>query len=221
MSLVDVTVGNPPGFTTKNMLQASRVSAEVSLFPLFRKKLEIQSIRVDQPRIDIETDAHGSTNVEAFIKGLSANAKSSARADSSSGSAIASYAVEEFSATSGTLNYSGPENISLHNVSVDVRDFSLDGPCHLTESATLFNGKASSFKLEGQLGPFTPTSLPLDGTLSLTIAPAELPADMRRQQFGVMLSTPGSSARASITAAIKGDVYGTVGGPAKLVLTKI
>lgn len=221
VSLVDVTVGNPPGFTTKNMLQASRVSAEVSLFPLFRKKLEIQSIRVDQPRIDIETDAHGSTNVEAFIKGLSANAKSSARADSSSGSAIASYAVEEFSATSGTLNYSGPENISLHNVSIDVRDFSLDGPCHLTESATLFNGKASSFKLEGQLGPFTPTSLPLDGTLSLTIAPAELPADMRRQQFGVMLSTPGSSARASITAAIKGDVYGTVGGPAKLVLTKI
>jgi uncharacterized protein involved in outer membrane biogenesis len=221
VSLDDVTVGNPPGFTSKNMLQASKVSAQVALMPLFQKKLEIQSIRVDQPRIDIETDAHGMTNVETFIKKLSGGSKSSATADSSSGSAIASYAVEEFSLTSGTFNYSGPENISLHNVDIDVRDFSLDSPCHLTESATLFNGKASSFKVEGQLGPFTPTSLPLDGTLSLTVAPTELPAAMRREQFGVMLATPGSSARASITATIKGDVYGTVSGPAKLVLTNI
>ncbi|MGA2600319.1 MAG: AsmA family protein [Bryobacteraceae bacterium] len=221
VSLDDVTVGNPPGFATKNMLQASRVSAQVALLPLFKKRLEIQSIRVDQPRIDIETDAHGMTNVETFIKKLSGGSKSSATADSSSGSAIASYAVEEFALTSGTFNYSGPENISLHNVDLDVHDFSLDSPCHLTESATLFNGKASSFKVEGQLGPFTPTSLPLDGTLSLTVAPAELPAAMRREQFGVMLATPGSSARASITANIKGDVYGTVSGPATLVLTNI
>src|ERR1700680_829796 len=51
VALDNVTVGNPPGFHAKDLLQAKRISAQVALLPLFHKSVEVQSIVVDQPRI--------------------------------------------------------------------------------------------------------------------------------------------------------------------------
>jgi len=50
---------------------------------------------------------------------------------------------------------------------------------------------------------------------------ASIPEAMRREQFGKLLASPGSSAKANIEATVKGDLYGTLSGPAKLVLTSI
>src|ERR1700681_2220401 len=43
VALDNVTVGNPPGFHAKDLLQAKRISAQVSLWPLFHHSVEVQS----------------------------------------------------------------------------------------------------------------------------------------------------------------------------------
>lgn len=212
VALDDVAIGNPPGFHAKDLLQAKRISAQVSLLPLFHKSVEVQSIVVDQPRIVVETNAHGITNVEEFVKKL---------ASGPSTGTSTSLAIEELSVTSGTLVYAGEESLSLDDVGLSVSGFSKDRPCQLQVAAKLFKGRVSGFKVDGQAGPFTADSLPFDGRLELTLAPAEIPAQIRREQFGVMLSSPGDRARALLEATIKGDVYRTLGGPAKLTLSSI
>lgn len=221
VALQEVTIGNPPGFRTKDLLQAKSISAQVALLPLLQKRIEVHSIVVDQPRIAVETNTQGLTNVEAFLKGLSSpQATGAAQPPSGSGSG-ATFSIDELSVNSGTLVYSGGTNLSLHEINLAVRNCALDRPCQVEESAKLFGGAVSGFSIMGQLGPFNPDSLPLDGTLKLAIAPTEIPAAIRRKQFGLMLESPGPAARAALQATIKGDVYGSFSGPAKLVLTKI
>jgi len=215
VALGNVAIGNPPGFHAKDLVQAKTISAQVSLLPLFHKKVEVQSIVIDQPQIVVETNNKGVTNVEAFLK------KISSTPGSGSTGTTTSVAVGEFSVTSGTLTYSAGENVSLHDINLLVSGFSTDRPCHIQLSAKYSSGSVSGFKVEGQAGPFTPDSLPVDATLSLTIAPSEIPADLRREQFGVMLATPGDKARTSLEATIKGDVYRTFAGPAKLTLSHV
>lgn len=220
VALSDVAIGNPPGYRTKNLLQAKTISARVSLLPLFHKRVEVQSIAVDQPQIAVETNDKGVTNVEAFLKRLSAAGGTSNTSSTTTGTG-ATVAVGEFSVTSGTLTYSAGQSVSLHDINLLVRGFSKDQPCHIEVSAKYAPGSTSGFKLTGQAGPFTPDSLPLDATLALAIAPSEIPAEIRHEQFGVMLTAPGNGARANLDATIKGDAYRSFSGPAKLTLTKI
>jgi uncharacterized protein involved in outer membrane biogenesis len=217
VALGNVTIGNPPGFHAKDLVDAKTISAQVSLLPLFHKRVEVQSIIVDQPRIVVETNNKGLTNVEAFLKKLSA---SGGGGHAGTGGAT-SVAIGQFSVTSGTLTYSGGENVSLHDIDLLVSGFSTDRPCHINLSAKYAPGSVSGFKVEGEAGPFTPDSLPVNATLSLTIAPSEIPAALRREQFGVMLASPGDKSRASLEATIKGDAYGTFAGPAKLTLSRV
>lgn len=218
VALGDVAIGNPPGFHAKDLVQAKTVSARVSLLPLFHKSVQVQSIVIDQPQIVVETNEKGLTNVEAFLKKIS-----SSGGGGSTGTAggTTSVAVGEFSVTSGTLTYSASENVTLHDINLRVSGFSTGQPCHIELSAKYSSGGVSGFKVEGQAGPFTPDSLPLEATLSLTIAPSEIPADLRREQFGLMLATPGDKARAGLEATIKGDAYHTLAGPAKLTLSHV
>lgn len=215
VALGDVTIGNPPGFRSKNLVTAKTISARVALFPLFHKRVEVQSIVVNEPEIVVETNEKGLTNIEAFLKKISSNPG----AGNGNGAAT-NVSVGEFSVTSGVLTYPS-ENLSLHDIELLVQGFSTDRPCHISLSAKYASGSASGFKLEGHAGPFNSDSLPLDATLALTIAPAEIPAALRREQFGVMLSMPGAKARAELQASIKGDVYNTVSGPARLTLSNI
>jgi uncharacterized protein involved in outer membrane biogenesis len=215
VALGGVVIGNPPGFHAKDMLEAKTISARLSLLPLFHKTVEVESIAVGQPQIVVETGANGITNVEAFLKKLS-----SAGNTPSSGPAT-SVSIGELSVTSGTVTYAGGQNVTLHDVNLHASGLSADRPCRIQLSAKYSSGSVSGFKVEGQAGPFTSDSLPVDATLSLTIAPSEIPEDLRREQFGVMLATPGDKARAGLEATIKGDFYRTITGPAKLTLSRV
>ena len=49
VALEDVAVRNPPGFPSKDLLEAKRISVQVALGPLLHKAIEAQSIRIDTP----------------------------------------------------------------------------------------------------------------------------------------------------------------------------
>jgi uncharacterized protein involved in outer membrane biogenesis len=68
IALNDVAIGNPPGFSNGPLLQAKKISAQVALAPLLHRRIEVDSIQVDQPQITVENDKNGNSNVEALVK---------------------------------------------------------------------------------------------------------------------------------------------------------
>jgi uncharacterized protein involved in outer membrane biogenesis len=213
VALEDVGVGNPPGFLAKHLFEAKKISAQVSLGALMHKAIEVHSLRIEQPQIVVETNAHGRTNVGELLSKVSASSSSSGEGTKLS--------VDDFAISNGSLAVSGAQSINIQAIDIHLSNFSSDSRCKLEASAKLFGGGASSFKVDGQAGPFAVGSMPLEGTLALTVALAAIPEPMRREQFGKLLASPGDKAKASLEATIKGDLYGTLGGPAKLVLSSI
>src|SRR5690349_17738569 len=68
IALEDIAIGNPPGFHSPYLLEAKKLSAQVALLPLLHKTIEVHSIVIDQPRITAETNAQGTSNIEALLR---------------------------------------------------------------------------------------------------------------------------------------------------------
>ena len=212
VTLQDVSVSNPPGFRAKNLFEAKKISAQVSLGALLHKTIDVRSFEIDQPSIVVETNPRGLTNIGQLLNKL-ASGRSTSNGPS--------LTVDELSITSGSLAITGSQATSLQGIDIRLSNFSTDRRCRLVASAILFGSRNSTLAVDAQAGPFASESLPLDGTLTLSIAPAEIPAGLRREQFGNLLASPGNKAKARLEASIKGDLYGTLNAPAKLVLTDI
>ena len=225
IALEDIAIGNPPGFHSPHLLEAKKLSAQVSLVPLLHKIIEVHSIVIDQPRITAETTAQGTGNIEALLR------KSRSRPGASSGSSGTTgggnLVVDQFSVNGGEIAFVEPgtsrgvERLSISDINISVRDFSRDRACRLEFSAKLFGSAGSRVHLGGQAGPFTSDSLPLSGMVTIALAPDEIPASLRHAEFGDLLAAPGKNARVTLTATIRGDVYQRISGPAKLVLTDV
>lgn len=223
ISLDDIVIGNPPGFRGPSLLTAKRISAQVALLPLVHRRVEMCSILIDAPRIAVETGARGVTNVEALLKKLS-TPTSGTQPAADQGSAT-SLGIGDFRVSSGEVLISGADSaqppLRISAIALRLQDLSAASSCRLTVSGRLFDGRDSGFQVEGRAGPFVSEALPIDGKLSLTIAPGEIPQRIRREQFGVLLGAPGDKAKATLEASIQGDLYTSVSGPAKLTLSRI
>jgi uncharacterized protein involved in outer membrane biogenesis len=216
ISLENITIGNPPGFRGRNLIEAKSLSAQVALLPLFQKTLEVHSIVLDRPRILVETNAQGASNVEAFLRKPKGKSPPSASGSGSESGRPAGLVIDELLINSGEI---ASEDLNINGIDIRLRDFSRESACRLEFSAQLFHGRNSKLRLDGQAGPFAPDSLPLSGQVTLTIAPDEMPPAFRRKQFGTLLVAPGDKARATFTASVRGDVYQTLRGPAKLAFS--
>ena len=227
IALDGVTVGNPPGFRTKHLLSAKRISAQAELWPLLRKIIRVRSITIDGPRIVVERNAGGETNLEMALKTLSSKRAAGTGSATGPEDRGATLAIHELRVTSGGLLLAGtPDKKAAASTVVDglelrVLDLQPDGAGRLELEARLFRGRASRLRLAGRAGPFAPDSLPLEGELSLTIAPGEIPAPLRQEQFGKLLGAPGEKGRASLQGSVKGDAYRTLSGSARLALSDI
>ncbi len=223
IALSDIAIGNPPGFRGQNLLTAKRISAQVALFALLSRRIEMRSIVIESPRIAVESDARNQTNIEALLKALSspgAPVKDPQPAESSSAPALG---INDFRLTDGEVLISGANSgeppLRISAIGLRVQDLSAGTNCGLNLSGKLFGGRDSGFEVEGRAGPFMPQVLPIKGKLTLTIAPREIPASIRSEQFGVLLGSPGDKAKAVLEASIEGDLYNNVAGPAKLTLS--
>src|SRR5258708_5295279 len=225
VTLHDVSIGNPPGFSSGNVVEASKGWPRIALLPRFRRRVEVETLAIDGPHIMVESDERGHTNLEVFLKTVSARRQASGNKAAGAGNGAthdpppkkeALLAINDLSANSGSLTYGGAKDLDLGDISVRLRGLCQDEPCQLRASAKLFGGKVSSLKIEGRIGPFGPDSLPLDGAMTVTLALAEVPAAMRAERFGAILAAPGDKARATVESSIKGDEYQSFNGPAKL-----
>ncbi len=224
IAIEDVAIGNPPGFHSPHLLEAKKLSAQVALLPLLHKTIQVHSIVIDQPRITAETNAQGTSNIEALLRKPKSRAGANAGSGGTGGGDLV---VDQFTVNSGEIaivepgTSHGVEHLSVGDINISVRDFARDQSCRVEFNARLFGSAGSRVRLAGQAGPFTADSLPLSGMATITLAPNEIPASLRHAQFGDLLAAPGKKARVSLTVTVRGDVYQRLSGPAKLELTDV
>lgn len=99
--IADVLIGQPAGYPVPQpFLQAKEVFVGVSLFPLLRKEVEVNSVRLASPRIELVRNTAGRWN---YVFGDTTTEPSS-----SSGGAPASFTLDELKISDG--------EVSLHDL---------------------------------------------------------------------------------------------------------
>jgi uncharacterized protein involved in outer membrane biogenesis len=213
-SLDGVVLGNPPGFQRPNLLEARRMSAQVSLWPLLRREIQVNSIEVREPKVYVERNPQDITNLEVFVKGLPSREEEKAEA-------AAKLSIDELRIIAGEAVIYDAGEVHIRDVDVTLSDLAPGRSAKLQVDARLFGGRDSKLELEAAAGPFKADAFPLNGKLSMTIAPDEIPAGVRREHFGDLLAAPGRESRVHVEAAVNGDVYTSLSGPAKVKLSDV
>ena len=180
ISLADISIGNPKGFSDRPMLEASEVSTQIALLSLFSDRVEVRAVTLHEPILNVERNRQGKTNLEALLDLLSESpAGQHSAASEESGST--QLAVRGFFLDQGTIRYTdaaitaGEAGLLIDDIDLRVLDFAPDATCKLTLQASFFGGAGSGVRFEGRGGPFKSRSLPAEGKLSIEIAPAEPP----------------------------------------------
>ncbi len=62
VSMEDVALANPPGFSRPNMVTVARVEVGLALLPLLQHRLEVDHVTLVQPDVLLETNAAGRGN---------------------------------------------------------------------------------------------------------------------------------------------------------------
>ncbi len=218
-----LSVSNPPGFSQQPLLAARSVSAQIALPSLLHGRADVRRIVLQEPQLNVETARNGNTNLEILLGSWKQrNSGSSSPAPASNKSAPAVFSVAAFSLQSGTIRFMNQSQaqpaFTIRDLDVALTDFALDASCNIRASARLFGGKTSRFDFTGRAGPFLADSTPAQGVLSVKLAPAEAPAALRVAYFGDLMRDPGEGSRATLEAAMQGDLMRTLEGRGKLAL---
>jgi len=160
LSFSDLHMGNPAGFTEKDFLSVRSFDVKVRLFPLLFKDVQVKRFLMEGPRIVLERDKNGRGNwegigkPEADVPAKPAEKKEGPPKEKPSGGIpLKGLAVGDFSIREGSLlwiDQAKGDRRELKDLTVRLRDVSLDRPIKISFSALLDNRPVS---LQGKLGP--------------------------------------------------------------------
>lgn len=68
----------------------------------------------------------------------------------------------------------------------------------------------------GVVGPVTAASTPVNGALTMALAPGELPAEVLLKNAGELFAAPGVKSRVTANIQLEGDARKSISGPAKI-----
>jgi len=173
VTVSDVSIGDDPAFSKSPFLTAKSVSVGVELLPLiFSKKLEVRSLTVKDPEVNLIHTANGTWNYSS-LGGNASTAKGATKNPASGESGAAgSLSVGKISIENGKIIVSGAGSSAkpsiYQNVSLEASDLSYTSqfPFKLTATGP---GNAA-LKVEGKAGPINAADAsltPLDATLEV------------------------------------------------------
>lgn len=200
LSLGQIELGNPPGFSTSPVLVAEQINARVELNSLFAGAPRIIALEIVKPAVSIEKNAHGKTNLEVFVDGLNGKAGKDGEAKPAKADA-SSLAIDELVIESGSLRTAGEPLGSWGDINLKLKGFGTSQPLKAVASANMIGGHKARIEFAGEMGPFAAASMPLNGKLKVGIA-------------------PGGKTRIDLDVELKGDLSAAAQGPAKLVVTE-
>ena len=157
ISFSDLQLGNTAGFAEKEFVKVKSFEVRVKLLPLISKEIEIKRFVLDGPQIVLVKNKNGRGNWEQPKQQQKGTAsKKPVPADSPAGMGglpISALTVGNFSIKNGSalwIDHSTDTRKEITDISLALKDFSLDRPVQLTFSAQLDKKPLS---LEGTVGP--------------------------------------------------------------------
>jgi uncharacterized protein involved in outer membrane biogenesis len=190
----DVRIADDPRFRTeKPFLQAQQLGVSVKLLPLIHKSVEIQSLYLQRPSVDLIKNAQGVWNFSSLRTSTSSSdpASSSGQQQLSLSQLViedGEVAVTDEQARRGTSVY--------NHIDATLSDFAPDRPFSIRAAAHLAGAGNQEIRLDGNGGPIRqdqPRATPFHGTLDL-------------QQIAI------SNARQFVSSSALAKVNGTLSG---------
>jgi uncharacterized protein involved in outer membrane biogenesis len=212
VTLKDLAIGNPEGFSSFKMIEAGEISGQVSLTSLLSRQPRVEHIMIVNPTVRIETNQYGRNNLSSIAPESSPDTGQVEGAGEQESSALA---IDALTITGGRLelvDLASNETLTLDNMELRLTDFSTTAEFNLDISANPFGGERSTVSFSGQAGPFLQESFPADGDLSITLAVAEIPEKTRITALGESLRQPGPDSVVRMDTKVSGDLIGTLNG---------
>jgi AsmA protein len=216
LSFSDLHLGNPPGFQEKDLLSVKSFDVRVRLIPLLSRDIRIKRFVLEGARIVLEKSKQGQGSWEGIGKpsGAAPPKPSKEKEKPVEGKPapdlpIKTLAIGDFSITNGAviwIDHVKGERSEISDVTLRLRDVSLDRPIHLAFSASLDGHPLS---LEGDVGPVgkkpgegtVPLDLSVKALRQLDVAlTGEIVDPATRQQFDLALRVSPFSPRKLMTA---------------------
>ena len=172
LSLGQIEIGNPPGFSASPMVVAEQINTRVELTSVFSGSPRIIALEIVKPAVSIEKNAAGRTNLQVLIEGLSkksgeAKPAAPAKAETSS------LAIEDLLIEDGSLKVVGETYGSWGDINLKLNGFGTPRPLRAVASAVMTSGPKARIDFAGEIGPFSGSSMPVDGKLRVGVAPGE------------------------------------------------
>ena len=126
----DFSLGNPAGFPTGDFVKAKKIYAVVNAFALLHRKVEINSLELDDLRLDMLEDTHGKWNFE----NPPAKADPPADPPDNSGASFTLGIISKLTVVRGEFaaasllasGVPGPALMEVHGAAIDLRDVNLN-----------------------------------------------------------------------------------------------
>lgn len=170
LSFSDLHLGNPTGFTEKDLLVIDAFDVKVKFWPLLFKDIQVKRFVLSGVKVVLEKSKDGRTGWEGLAKPSAKASEPGGKkpADAPAGPLpLKSLAVGEFQITNGSvlwLDQVAGNRYAVSDVRLDLKDVSLDKPIRMTLSARV-EGRPVS--LTGSVGPVG--SQPGRGTIAVDL----------------------------------------------------
>jgi len=161
----NLAIAEDPKFGTRAFIQTQELSVSVKLLPLLSKSVEVDSLSLDRPSVELIKDAQGVWNFASLGQKTPAAAPSSSQQPFSLGE----LAINDGQVAITDLQDKRPRTVYDH-INLKLTDFAPDSPFKLDASVHLPGSGSQEVSLTGKGGPLSrtnPAATPFKGTLEL------------------------------------------------------
>jgi AsmA protein len=161
----NLAVADDQKFGTRPFIQTQELSVSVKLMPLLSKSVQIDSLSLDRPNVELIKNAQGVWNFATLGQKTSATSSSS----SSQQFSLGELAINDGQVAITDLQDRKPRTVYDH-INLKLTDFTPDAPFNLEASVHLPGAGTQEVSLKGKGGPLShtnPATTPFKGTLEL------------------------------------------------------
>jgi uncharacterized protein involved in outer membrane biogenesis len=168
----NVSISEDPSFGSQTpFIQTAELDVSVQLAPLFHKQVEINSLELKRPRVELVKNQKGNWNFSSLGN---QNAQTAPRTPSREGSSSSGFSLAHLIVTDGQIaitdRQAGQPRAVYDHIDLNLDDFSASHPFNLQLAAHLPGPGSQEIQLQGQGGPIAqsnPVATPFHGTLDL------------------------------------------------------
>jgi AsmA protein len=162
--VANLSISEDPKFGGATFVQTQELSVSVKLLPLLSKSVEVDSLTLERPSVELVKNAQGVWNFASLGQKAPATTPSSAQPFS-----LGELAIEDGQVAITDVEDHRPRTVYDH-INLKLTDFAPETPFNVDASVHLPGSGSQEVRLKGKGGPLShanPVSTPFKGTLDL------------------------------------------------------